>query len=150
MLHASYEVGGLALVVLLIGVWIVRRLVSRKTYDREGGLIHAVSNPCDPEHDIQHRALMFLMAQKTDSMLAALAGTIEQERQKLGAVVRKPSMTEALDSFQDDAVAGSDDSQNPHAQIIPMVRNGITVSTIARRLELPEAEVSLVMQMNAV
>lgn len=149
MLHASYEVGGFVLVVLLMGVWIVKRWIAKKKYDQEDGLIPAASNPYEPEHDIQHRALMFLMAQKTDSMLAALAGTIEQERQKLGAVVRNPSMNEALDAFQAEAVVGQDDGQKPHARIMPMVQNGINVSTIARRLELPEAEVSLVMRMNA-
>jgi hypothetical protein len=149
MLHASYEVWGLVLVVLLIGVWIVKRLVFKRKYESVDGLNQAIANGPDPDHDIQHRALMFLMTQKTDSMLAALAGTIEQERQKLGAVVRKPSMTEALDAFQAESVAGCDDEAEAHSRIMPMARNGKTVSTIARRLDLPEAEVSLVLQMNA-
>ena len=149
MLHASYEVWGLVLVVLLIGVWIVKRLAFKKKYKRMDGLNQAIANTPDPDHDIQHRALMFLMTQKTDSMLAALAGTIEQERQKLGAAVRKPSMTEALDAFQAEGVVGSDAGPELHSRIMPMARNGKTVSTIARRLDLPEGEVSLVMQMNA-
>jgi hypothetical protein len=149
MLHASYEVWGLVLVVLLIGVWVVKRLGFKRKVERTNGLTQAIANPPDPDHDIQHQALMFLMTQKTDSMLAALAGTIEQERQKLGAVVRKPSMTEALDAFQAQAVVGSDAGPALHSRIMPMARSGKTVATIARRLDLPEAEVSLVMQMNA-
>ena len=143
----------LCLVFLLIGVWIVKRFVfEKKSMGSTGGLNQAmpVALP-DQDHDIQHRALMFLMAQKTDSMLAALAGTIAQERQKLGAVVRKPSMNEALDAFQAETSGGSGQMAGPknQAQIMPMIQNGITVSMIARRLDLPEAEVSLVMQMNA-
>jgi hypothetical protein len=149
MLHASYELGGLILVFLLIGVWIVKRFVFEKKYGKTGGLNQAMPVALGQDHDIQHRALMFLMAQKTDSMLAALAGTIAQERQKLGAVVRKPSMNEALDAFQAETGGGSDDGRKNQAQIMPMIQNGITVSMIARRLDLPEAEVSLVMQMNA-
>ncbi|MBC2742072.1 MAG: DUF2802 domain-containing protein [Desulfosarcina sp.] len=43
----------------------------------------------------------------------------------------------------------SDNRQLPYDQILPMARNGITVSKIASQLQLPEAEVSMVMRLNA-
>jgi hypothetical protein len=92
---------------------------------------------------------MFLMAQKTDSVLAALARTLEQERQKLGSVVRKPSMPEAIDALQAAAIPVSINRQATYDQILPMAHQGIAVATIARQLQLPEAEVSMVMQLNA-
>jgi hypothetical protein len=101
------------------------------------------------DHDIEHRALMFLMTQRTDSILAALADTIEQERQKLGGVVRKPSMTEAVDGLPSAAETVATHRSSPHDRILPMANDGVAVATIARQLQLPEAEVCMVMRLNA-
>ncbi|BBO66778.1 hypothetical protein DSCA_07080 [Desulfosarcina alkanivorans] len=149
MLNASYEVCGIAVVVLLIGYWTIKFRAFRKKNKIAGVPDPSESQSPLNEHDIHHRALMFLMTQKTDSMLAALAATIEQERQKLGVAVRNPSVDEAIDAVQPEAMPAPAQRQTPYDQILPMVRNGMTVSTIARQLALPEAEISMVMRLNA-
>jgi hypothetical protein len=145
MLHTSYEIWLVAITVLMCGWCLLRDR-------RQPGcrLNRLKSNPSRQDHDIDHQALICLMAQKNDSMLAALAKTIDQERQKLGTVVRKSSIPEAHSAFQTDAQAVSDDPQSSYEQILPMAHDGITASKIARRLDLPEAEVSMVMRLKAV
>ena len=149
MLHASHEIWGVCVIVLLIGFWIIKRWFSRKSPETAIGLDRATLNSSFGGHDIEHRALMFLMTQKTDSVLAALARTIEQERQKLGGVVRKPSMTEAMDAFQAAAKPVATHRPSSHDQILPMAHDGIAVAKIARQLQLPEAEVCMIMRLNA-
>lgn len=149
MLHNSYEIWGVAIVALLIGSWIIRGIIRRKNTEGDCRSNPAKFNASRRNHDTEHRALMFLMTQKTDSVLAALARTIEDERQKLGVDVRNPSMTAAVDAFQPEAIPVSDHRQSPYDQILPMANNGIAVATIARQLQLPEAQVSMVMRLNA-
>jgi hypothetical protein len=149
MLHASYEIWGVAVIVLLIGFWILKGCVSRNNPETLSGLDRATVDTACRDHDIDHRALMFLMAQKTDSVLAALARTIKQERQKLGGVVRKPSIDEAVDAFQAASIPVSTNHQSSYDQILPMAHDGVAVATIARQLQLPEAEVCMVMRLNA-
>ncbi|WP_372683570.1 DUF2802 domain-containing protein, partial [Desulfosarcina sp.] len=122
---------------------------ARKSPGHGNGLDSTLFNSFTRDNDIEHRALMFLMAQKTDSVLAALARTLEQERQKLGGVVRKPSMTDAIDALQAEATPASAPHHSSYDQILPMAHEGIGVANIARQLQLPEAEVSLVMRLNA-
>ncbi|MCB2147974.1 MAG: hypothetical protein KQI81_15970 [Deltaproteobacteria bacterium] len=149
MLHASYEIWAVAVILLLIGFWILKRGLARKSPEQGDGLNSAWFDSSSREHDIEHRALMFLMAQKTDSVLAALARTLEHERQKLGGVVRKPSMSDAIDALQAEANPASTHRHSSYDQILPMAHDGIAVANIARQLQLPEAEVSLVMRLNA-
>lgn len=149
MLLASYEIWGVVITVLLIGFWIIKRGIARKSNESGIGLDGAILNSSCQDHDVEHRALMFLMAQKTDSVLVALARTIEQERQKLGAVVRKPSMTVAIDDLQAASIPVATRRPSSYDQILPMVNNGMAVTTISRQLRLPEAEVSMVMRLNA-
>lgn len=149
MIHGSYGILGLAVTVLLIGLWTLRRVNRRKNPDGACELNSGISNCSYPDHDIEHRALMFLMTQKTDSVLVALARTIEKERQKLGVDVRNPSMTQAIDAFQAQALQVSHKRPSPYDRILPMADNGIAVAKIARHLQLPEAEVSIVMRLNA-
>jgi hypothetical protein len=149
MLHASYEVWGVVVILLLIGFWILKRGVARKSPEQGDGVKSALLNSSSREHDIEHRALMFLMAQKTDSVLAAIARTLEQERQKLGGVVRKPSMTDAIDALQAEVNPASPHPPSSYDRILPMAHDGIAATNIARQLQLPEAEVSLVMRLNA-
>jgi len=149
MLLASYEIGGVVVTALLIGFWIIKRGIARKSTESAIGLDGAIFDPSCRDHDVEHRALMFLMAQRTDSVLAALARTIEQERQKLGAVVRKPSMTEAMDAFQTAAKPVATHRPSSDDQILPMANDGMAATTIARQLQLPEAEVCMVMRLNA-
>ena len=149
MLHASYGIWGICVIVLLIGFWIIKGWFSRKSPETASGLDRATFNTTCRDHDVEHRALMFLMAQKTDSILAALARTNMQERQKLGGVVRNPSNVEAVETFQPAAVPVSTSYPSSYDQIIPMAHEGIAVATIARQLQLPEAEVCMVMRLNA-
>jgi hypothetical protein len=150
MLHASYEIWGVTVVALLIGGWTLRSFFFRKRIDPVSLTDDSMTNHRPQDHDIQHRALVYLMTQKTDSVLAALARTIEQERQKLGVAVRNPSITEAVDAFEKAAIPGPDHRQPPYDQVLPMVHSGIAVAKIACQLQLPEAEVALVMRLNAV
>jgi hypothetical protein len=149
MLHASYEFWGIVVTVLLIGFWILKRGIARRGSGHTNGLNRTTFNSFCHDHDIEHRALMFLMTQKTDSVLAALARTIEQERQKLGGVVRKPSMTEAIDVLEEASIPASTNRPSSYDRILPMVHDGMAIENISRQLQLPEAEVSLVMRLNA-
>jgi hypothetical protein len=152
-LDPSYAIWGGAfatLLTLLTGIFVVRGVKHLKQIFQ----VHHELGPDAPRHttvqrDIENRVLMFLMSQKTDSMLSALAKTIEQERQKLGVVVRNPSLTEGIDACEEPTPDISDRPPTEYEQILPMVQNGIDTSTIARRLRLSEAEVSLVMRLNA-
>jgi len=148
MLHASYEIWGVAVTVLLIGLWILKRTIARKRSESGNTIDSQRFHSSCRDGDIEHRALMFLMAQKTDSVLAALARTLEQERQKLGNIVRNPSMPEAIDALQAATMPVSTNGRSTYDQIMPMAHEGIAVATIARQLQLPEAEVSMVMQLN--
>jgi hypothetical protein len=103
----------------------------------------------DIQQDTEHRALMFLMNQKTDSMLAALARTIEQERQKLGVVVRNPSITERVDAADDSLPETAGGSAPTYEQIPAMARKGMQIEVIAHQLGLSEAEVAFVKRLNA-
>lgn len=153
LLDASYAIWGGAfatLLTLLTGVFVVRGVNHVKQIFK----VYQEVIPDGPQQttvqrDLENRALMFLMSQKTDSMLAALAKTIEQERQKLGVVVRNPSMTEGIDACEVPTPDVSDRLQTEYEQILPMAQNGMNTSTIADRLRLSEAEVSLVMRLNA-
>ena len=149
MLQASYEIWGITVTALLIGVWIVKRGMARKNPDPANRLDQENVDSTCRDHDIEHRALMFLMTQKTDSVLAALAHTIEQERQKLGGVVRKPSMTEAIDALPEATATVATNRVSCYDRIVPMANGGVAVATIARQLQLPEAEVCMVMRLNA-
>ena len=149
MLHASHEIWGVTIVVIMIGVWTIKRLIRRKRSGKTGTLPGAIANCLENDHDVEHRALMFLMNQKTEAMLAALARTIEQERQKLGGIVINPSMAEPVDALQEVATATRDNDGSNYDQILPMARQGMTVGAISRQLHLPEAEVSMVMRLKA-
>ncbi|BBO73701.1 hypothetical protein DSCW_11180 [Desulfosarcina widdelii] len=148
MLHASYEIWGFVLVALFIGILIVKVLLRRRR-NRRGHELLPGKRGTSHSSDFEHRALMFLMAQKTDSVLAALAQAIDQERQKLGGVVRNPSMAEALDAIQAAAPSPAGDPKTNYERVIPMASSGMDEADIARQLQLPEAEVSLVMRLNA-
>jgi hypothetical protein len=149
MIHASYDIWGVAVAALLLGFWIIKRCVFRKIAGTGSGLGRAACHSSSSNHEIEHQALMFLMAQKTDSVLAALAHTIDLERQKLGGVVRKPSMTNATKAWQAAGTPVPTGGQSSYDRIVPMARDGLAVATIARQLQLPEAEVSMVMRLNA-
>ncbi len=99
--------------------------------------------------DLEHRALMFVVDQKLDSILGSLARTIDKERQNLGVVVRKPSACEDVEAEPTAPVKLSDRLQTAYEQVLPLAENGTSIKTIARRLDLSEAEVSLVMRLDA-
>jgi len=149
MVHASYEIWGVVLVALLIGTLFFKAFLNRRRNRRELGSLPGEKEAGAYRGDIEHRALMFLMAQKTDAVLAALAQAIDQERQKLGGVVRNPSMAEVLDAMPAAAPPPAGKPQPDYERVIPMARSGMDAADIARQLQLPEAEVSMVMRLNA-
>ncbi|BBO88281.1 hypothetical protein [Desulfosarcina ovata] len=216
MLHLSYEICGVILAILLIGSWLAV-VVFRSKLASAGRLTSCIEeNETGSQHELEHRALVFLMSQKIDTVLAALSQTIEAERQKLGAFVMNPSINEAVEnlnsqktSFQEDValtpveedpvqlqtaqVPSSDPCKmsepskpltpdqflpsfdqakaavveaavHPHQpaaapvaeppvsdyhQILPMAKSGMDVTTIADELHLPEAEVAMMIRLNA-
>ena len=154
LLDASYAIWGGAfatLLTLVLGLFAVRgaKHVKQIFQRHHECKPDAVQNTTTTQRDIENRALMFLMSQKTDSMLSALARTIEQERQKLDLVVRNPSMTEEIDTHEEPTPEITSSPQTAYEQILPMAQDGINASAIARRLQLSEAEVSFVMRLNA-
>jgi len=149
MLHASYETWGLVWVALLIGTLLFKALLGRRRNRRGRDWRSSNKEALACGGEIEHRALMFLMAQKTDDVLAALGQAIEQERQKLGGVVRNPSMAEALDAVKASAPSPAGTPEPDYERVIPMARSGMEATDIARQLQLPEAEVCMVMRLNA-
>ncbi len=149
MLQTSYEMWGMAFVAVLTVVWTIKVLIRRSHRRSEVSAHDVIADSMGHDHDMAHRALMFLMTQKTDALLAALAHTIEQERQKLGGIVRNPSKPASIDAFQADAPVPPVAHQTTYEQILPMARSGAGVGSIARQLHLPEAEVCMVMRLHA-
>jgi hypothetical protein len=144
-----YLIGGVIVCVLLVGWWILRSIAGLKNTYAQHGSLPDDADAAGRDHDPDHRALMLLMTQKTDSVLAALARTIEAERQKLGIVVRKPSTGETIEASQAPEVHGCENGPPPHDRILPMAGSGVGVAAIARQLRLPEAEVAAVVRLNA-
>ena len=149
MVNVSHEIWALGLVALLIGILILKAVFRRLKTARGHTAVDYADSCAGPHQDIEHRALMYLMAAKTDSLLGALAKTIEQERQKLGGVVRNPSMEEALDRLP--AVSPSEQSgrTSNYEAIGPMARQGMDAASIAHQLRMPEEEVALAMRLKA-
>lgn len=148
MLHVGYGIGGVGLALLLLGGWILWRLRTLQAVPASRGLSAEPDSVPSHEREIDPRALMVMVTRKTDTLLAALARTIDQERQKLGIAVRDPSITAALDPVWATAPP-SGDGRRADDQIVVMAREGVPVAMIARRLQLPEARVAMVMRLNA-
>jgi hypothetical protein len=150
---ASYAIWGGAFATisaLLLGIFLKRSANHLKQiFQMKSQPATDSPNHADTMHDGEHRALMFLMNRKTDSMLAALAKTIEQERQKLGVVVRKPSIPDEIDTHCKKVETRSGGSQRVYDQVLPLASAGTPTETIARQLNLSEAEVSLVLRLDA-
>jgi hypothetical protein len=149
MLVASLEFLGVVFAGLLVGCWALKGIIRKKVAWRDLEKDRMDLDSSSRSHMNQHRALVFLMSQKTDAVLAALANTIEQERQKLGLVVRNPSIIDTIDACDTNATDPAGTRPSSYDQILPMARQGIAPSTIARQLKLPEAEVAMVMRLNA-
>jgi hypothetical protein len=113
-----------------------------------------VSNPSHmngktKEHDLEHRALVYLMTQKTDSVLAALAKTIEEERVKLGVAKRVPAGNDSNCTHTWRGSLGEEDPRSLNDRVLSLAQEGATISKIARHLVLPENEVSMVLRLNS-
>jgi len=148
MLHVGYGIGGVGLALLLLGAWILWRLRTLQAVPASRELSAEPDSVPSHERETDPRALMVMVTRKTDTLLAALARTIDQERQKLGIAVRDPSITAALDPVWATAPP-SGDGRRADDQIVVMAREGVPVAMIARRLQLPEARVAMVMRLNA-
>lgn len=152
-MDASYVIWGVAFdvtITLLLGVLVICVAKLMRHDSRASG-----ANPVDRANGEAQRkkdrhALMLLMNQKTDNMLSALAIAIEQERQKLGMNVRNPSITEDIDACKRPVLEISCQTQtDEHEKILSLAQDGTAIPTIARQLEMSEAEVTLVMRLNA-
>ena len=153
IMDAGYAIWGgalAALVTLLLVVFASRGIRHLKqVYD-----VYCSTVPDPPAHaegigDAEHRALMYMMQQKTDSMLVELSRTIQRERQKLGVNVRNPSISDETGSNSGPAPGRSVPRQAVYAQVLPLAQNGTSVAAIARQLALSEAEVSLIVRLDA-
>ncbi|WP_419663721.1 uncharacterized protein Dvar_39400 [Desulfosarcina variabilis str. Montpellier] len=153
LLDASYAIWGGAFATisaLLLGIFVIRSVNHiKQVFHIQSQHITDAPMPAATMQDNAHRALMFLMNQKTDSMLAALAKTIEQERQKLGVVVRKPSMPEEIDAHRETAPILSAPQHRAYDQVLCLAQEGTPIETIADQLNMSEAEVSLVVRLDA-
>jgi hypothetical protein len=149
MLHAGYEIFGIGMVALLIGLFAIRSMIRRNRTQAGNFSSMDAANESETNHEIEHRVLMYLMARKTDSVLAALAKTIQQERQKLGSVVRNPSLDMAAETMPQDVFTVKDKGQTKYARVLPLARKGAAADAIARQLHLPEAEVAMILRLNA-
>jgi hypothetical protein len=145
----AYMVVGVVSCLLLVGWWIHKSIGDLKNALAQAASTPGEAEPLGRDHDAQHQALLYLMTRKTDSVLAALAQTIETERQKLGMVVRKPSTDAVSDTSPAPAPTVSEDSPSPHERILPMAGSGVSVAAIARQLQLSEAEVATMVRLNA-
>jgi hypothetical protein len=116
---------------------------------------HAVCRPAaDPsprEVTADQRNLAEQLTRQTDSILAALARTIELERQRIGM----PGVGHPKDGdHQDrcgDAMALSFPPDHPQpifGRIRPLLEKGCGVQRIARELHLPEAEVDMAINLH--
>jgi hypothetical protein len=150
MLQVSYQLFGVVFLIALVGCWGGHRLRKRRRIVPNGDHPADTKNSLPSGDDIEHRVLMYLMAQKTESILAALANTIDQERQKLGGIVRNPSVDAAGSGLRIGPTQVAAKSPSGDMEIFTLARQGRDVSGIARRLELCEDEVRMVMRLKNV
>ena len=148
MLNPNHAVWGIVLVALLIAFLFINRFIRRRSAVGNA-LLNGLSGDRELNlHELEHRALMFLVNQKMDAVLAAMGRTIDEERQKLGAAVMNPSGEDAA-PMPATAAAVKETATPPYARAVTMHREGLSVAVIARQLQLPEAEVALVTRLNA-
>ncbi|PIE67124.1 MAG: hypothetical protein CSA23_05600 [Deltaproteobacteria bacterium] len=147
MLQVSYQIFGIVFLILLGAIWWGKRIAYRRRPMPDDSRQANAADGCSAGETIEHRVLMYLMTQQTESILAALARTIEQERQKLGVIVRNPSVAAAARAFQGHSTYGEADYPVPESRIVAMAHKGENVSSIARQLEIGEEEVTMVMRL---
>lgn len=149
MLHTSYAIWGFVIVGFLSATWMIRAVARHIRQCRSGDSQRLAKGEDMHRPNVEHQALMFLMTQKTDAVLAALSRTIEQERQKLGVAVSNPSLGSAVDPYRTDTTQIENSSRSVFDRILPMAREGMPEGAIARKLHLPETEVAMVMRLHA-
>ena len=149
MLIVNYEFWGVVVAAILFCGWVVKMAVRRIRRKDKRDPHHSRTVFQESPTDIEHRALMFLMTQKTDSVLAALARTIDEERQKLGVAVRNPTIGEPVDGINTQAYRPEAHARPDIERILPLARKGMSEAAIARRLKLPETEVQMVLRLRA-
>ena len=150
MLEVSHQVSGIVVLILLGGIWWVKRIRHRRRIAPHTIPPAPLKEPFGSMENTEHRVLMYLMTQKTESLLAALAKTIEQERQKLGVIVRNPTLAAAAGAATTQASPAEADRQTAGARILTLAEKGNDVSGIARRLNLYEEEVDMVVRLKRI
>ena len=149
MLHTTYAIWGLVIVGCLAATWMIRVVFRRIRHGRRSDSNRLPNSEALRRTNAENQALMFLMTQKTDSVLAALSRTIEQERQKLGIAVSNSSQEKAAAACRIDTTQAENTSRSGLDCILPMARQGMSEGAIARQLHLPETEVAMVMRFHA-
>ena len=148
MLRACYKIWLLAATLLRGGK--SRTPFASVDPGKDDSSYHSNIHIAHQEHELAHRALIHLMNQKTDAMLAALSETIDKERQKLGVVVRNPAATERFEADGNLGLGGFEAKDAMvHDRILAMSRKGTDVSHISRQLQLPEDEVTMILRLKA-
>ena len=154
MLQIGHAIGAIVVVGLLFGLWAARRRITCRTARQAVGRPAMVggagtARPLDripagpPEH-------ITTVVRRTEAVLTTMARTIAQERRKLNALATGVTVPGSGQANASTGPAHPDPAMDVRERILPLAGKGETVSAIANRLELPEAEVSLVIRLNAV
>lgn len=153
MLQTSYGIWVLLVGFLLIGLWLIKRraIVPKKMRGnkRRQKRIVTPMPASQAQKDVEYWEQLSQMIRQTDSVLNGLSKAIQAERGKLNALMNTRPTDQAIGSLPSGEETLSGNPAIPHDRIIPMARRGETVSAIAQQLKLPEAEVSMVLRMNA-
>lgn len=89
-------------------------------------------------HSEQHK-------QQVDEALAQVSGALERARQRLGQMAPCPATEPAAEM----ALASTQPGGDPYQAALLMAARGLPAAAIARRLDLPEAEIELMIQLRA-
>jgi hypothetical protein len=151
--QVSHGIGISVVVGLLIGVWVFRRRIIGRRPGQKVVRPAAVGGavPVKPPEQVQAAAPehIGMLVRQTDAVLTSMARTIAIERHKLEALAGGLAMPSTGQAGATAARVPGELAIDAHERILPLAGSGETVSAIAHRLGLPEAEVSLVIRLNA-
>lgn len=158
MLSFSYQVGAVLFGIFLFGVWIVtvvalKGIVSRSRRENQV-MMDRMSRQIDRKMNEILSAVAVLNPenrQKPDGNVGILPPPSPKEPADDPLSPEKSAMPAAGTPAEKDApadLAPQEDVLNPYRDVMPLVREGMDISTIARRLQISEDEVTMVIRMN--